>query len=126
MSTKHDRMYARIQKHGEQLNAIFNTGIEPIALCKKLFKLENAQHRAATDYCNGTLSEQAFDAQITRTKKALAKILGDRPENPPIYINHDPRGYALKIDEAIMRERNLDLMKDWGGYGLIAPDLTGE
>ena len=38
--TAKKEMYQDIKKHGEQLNTIFNTGIEPIALCKKLRRLE--------------------------------------------------------------------------------------
>lgn len=29
----------QITKHGENLNAIFNTGLDPITLCKKLRRL---------------------------------------------------------------------------------------
>jgi len=42
----------------------------------------------------------------------------------PVRLNRDPRGYALKIDDAWMREHNVALHRDWGGYGIIAPDLT--
>ena len=36
--TKHERMYEQIEKHGANLNAIFNTDLDNIKLCKKLFQ----------------------------------------------------------------------------------------
>lgn len=123
MSTKHDRMYARIKKHGEQLNTIFNTQHDPIELCKKLRRIEAKQDRANTDWCNGEITREQHDVIEAKTRKAVVKLLGDQP---PLYINFDPRGYALKIDDGIMREQGYQLMTDWGGYGLIAPDLTND
>ena len=42
----------------------------------------------------------------------------------PLFVNGDARGYALKIMDSYVMERRLDIYKDWGGYGIIAPDLT--
>lgn len=123
MSTKQTRMYARIQKHGEQLNAIFKTDHDPIELCKKLRRIEAKQDRANTDYCNGTLTTEEHDALTDKTRAAVVKLLGDQP---PLYVNCDPRGYALKINDGIMRERGYQLYRDFGGYGILAPDLTND
>jgi hypothetical protein len=123
MSTKKDRMCQAIQKHGEKLNTIFNTGINPIDLCKKLRRIEAAQDRANVNYCNGTIDSDQFDAQREKTLVAVKKVLGGKI---PIYINSDPRGYALKIDDQIVRDQNIDIMTDWGGYGIVAPDLSEE
>ena len=120
-STKKDRMYQRIQKHGEQLNAIFKTAYDPVELCKKLRMIETKQHQACVDYCNGVIDADKFVEIETRTLKKLHALLGD---TVPVMINGDPRGYALKIDDSVVRERKLDIMTDWGGYGLLAPDLT--
>lgn len=38
--------------------------------------------------------------------------------------NGDARGYALKIEDNYMRENNIVLFQDWGGYGIIAPDFS--
>lgn len=119
--TKKERMYRRIQKHGEQLNAIFKTPYAPIELCKKLRRIETKQHKAGEDYCNGYIDSEQFDKIKIDTRTKLVKLLGD---SVPVMINGDPRGYALKIDDSIIRERDLDIMTDWGGYGLLAPDLT--
>ena len=41
-----------------------------------------------------------------------------------IFVNGDCRGYALKIDDKYIRENNIKLHCDWGGYGIIAPDFN--
>lgn len=110
-------MMKRVMEHGLQLIAIFPKATEPpMTLCRKLRRLEVSTNRAACDACN---TQEGSDAWGGISDKALAKvqkILGsDRP-----WINPDPRGYALKVDLA-PDER---LHRDWGGYGIIAPDLT--
>lgn len=75
--------------------------------------------------CEGT--GQVVDFRAIRNRQPLV----------PIFVNRDPRGYALKIDEAWVREYSNNnpppsaanhavcrLHRDWGGYGIIAPDLT--
>lgn len=54
---------------------------------------------------------------------SVDSILRFRDEGIEVYINLDPRGYVLKIDEGYMQENKLDLYRDMGGYGIIAPDL---
>jgi hypothetical protein len=41
-----------------------------------------------------------------------------------IFLNTDPRGYALKIPDDIVKENAWTIHKDWGGFGIIAPDLN--
>lgn len=135
--TRKEAMNQRIKEHGENLNAIFNTGIEPIALCKKLFRLENKAHNAITCLCNtNTLNllelnkftgydvkqatEEEIDAFFDKIKASLFKILG--PKASLIHINFDPRGYALKIHSNLVKDTNIH--KDFGGYGIIAPDFN--
>lgn len=49
------------------------------------------------------------------------KAIRNRRPLVPIFINRDPRGYQLKIDDAYAA--GLVIHKDWGGYGIIAPDI---
>ena len=108
----------RIIEHGRQLLAIFPNAIErdPVELCRKLRRLESTAHKAAEDYCN----VQDFDWESASAKHAakVAKLLGD----DRVWVNGDPRGYALKIDLAPGEK----LYSDWGGYGIIAPDLSAD
>jgi hypothetical protein len=52
----------------------------------------------------------------------FAKIRAARPL-VPIFVNRDPRGYCLKIDDEYTRANKLDIGTDWGGYGIIAPEI---
>lgn len=118
--SKHDLMYQNIQKHGEMLNALFNTGIEPVALCKKLKRLETKAHKLATDYCNGEngVDSENIDTFTEPIIKAVKKLLGN---NVPVRFNGDARGYALKLSIEWSADKNI--YKDWGGYGILAPDF---
>ena len=41
-----------------------------------------------------------------------------------IFLNTDPRGYALKIPDEIVKKNNLIIHQDWGEFGILAPDLN--
>ena len=121
-----ERMENNIQKHGENLNKIFNTNLEPVTLCKKLFRLENKAHRLATDYCNGYIDIQDWEKACEHIYSSLEKILKQDEQEIDIFINGDCRGYALKINDTWLRENDMyyKIYQDWGGYGIIAPDFT--
>jgi hypothetical protein len=113
----------QIREHGEKLITIFpNAKIkDPILLWECLREIEFVAHRNAEMYCNGEIEA---DEYCTRAKTALAEVcevLGDSPV--PVFINGDPRGYALKIKSDWMRFKKADLHKDWGDYGILAPSL---
>ena len=140
---KHERMYQQIEKHGADLNAIFNTGLDNVKLCKKLRPLELKANRAATCLCNtNTLDRLELTRQEERTSIKQAteeeqdaffnaildkvdKILNFKAQNIPVFINHDPRGYALKIKSEYVKDHNLQIYQDWGGFGIIAPEFDG-
>lgn len=61
--------------------------------------------------CEGT--GQCVNFTAIRNRKPLV----------PVLLNGDPRGYALKIDDTWMREAKTPLHQDWGGYGIIAPEI---
>ena len=113
---------AAIRKHGEQLNAIFHTGLDPVTLCRKLRRIEGAAHRLAEDACNWlSMGSLEFDIRLSRIKDRVADTLGETwggLERMNVFINLDPRGYALKIDDA-----SLPITRDWGGYGILAPEF---
>lgn len=60
MTTKRDRMYARIAQHGQNLLAIFPDASErdPVKLCKKLRKLETVAAAIGLQLCNGPELQQ--------------------------------------------------------------------
>ena len=126
---KKERQLEQIQRHGEQLNAIFNTGLEPVQLCKKLRRLELKANRIATDWCNGEngIDSENIDSFIDPIIQSVHKILNSNGNHGkmPIKFNGDARGYALKISDEIVRERKLQIYTDWGGYGILAPEFNG-
>lgn len=118
-------MYAQIEKHGYNLNAIFQTKFDNITLCKKLRILEGKIDLLTTDYCNtGNDHEQAINKHLNSVKLILT---GDTPNTAAldaIFVNHDPRGYALKLKDTFVRENNISIDRDFGGYGILAPDYS--
>lgn len=133
MSTKKQRQYNQIEAHGKNLLAIFPRATErdPVALCKKLRRLESKASRITTDYCNGDFDAgengEKLDAALDAILAKVNAILENTGKNPvPVFINRDPRGYALKIREIWMRNYSGNLHRDWGEYGIIAPEITGD
>jgi len=128
-----------VRKHGETLLALFPCCEEkdPVALCKKLCRIESAVSRPILDYTNGDggvtldMVDSATNCALIRlgnllcADSKLIKFTG-------IFINRDPRGHAIKLEEEPTRTFNAGryaarlpaLCTDMGGYGIIAPDLT--
>jgi hypothetical protein len=99
-----------------------------LQIWRRLRKLEVKASRIATANCNGESYEgqrpQDGDKWKQEIRLKIGQILGRRigayKENG-IFVNTDPRGYALKL-EAINGATIPDGMQtDWGGYGLLAP-----
>jgi hypothetical protein len=124
---KHAIMMERVYKHGEHLNEIFHTDLEPVQLAKKVHRLETIAHRLAEDYCNGLIeSDDWHDIKEEKVLRSLDKLLRFTEQGIPVIMNGDPRGYALKIDDAYIREHNITIYRDFGGYGILAPEFDGE
>jgi hypothetical protein len=110
-------MYSRIKKHGDTLKNIFNLNIDSVKLCKKLFRLERKAQELQLDYYEG----MEIDKEVNQLLIKVAEILNTNINN--IFFNGDPRGYALKFKEEFVKDKNI-IHRDWGGYGIVAPDLS--
>ena len=56
-----------------------------------------------------------------RCRKSLAKLFVNKEKFlEELYINRDPRGYALKLD--VSSSTPLEMHRDFGGYYILAPD----
>jgi hypothetical protein len=127
-------MYSRIYQHAENLNEIFRLGIDGdyaahIRICKQLRRLEVRAHALQERACNDenyNLTDAEAEMQDRSLLDSLDKIISFRKAGVPVFINGDPRGYALKIDEEYVKKHALKIHRDWGGYGIIAPDLSEE
>lgn len=133
----------RIAEHGRKLLAIFPRATErdPVKLCKRLRALEARAAAVALRLCNGPEYPGGYEAVDKITDAILAKVdallgnhtthnseTGDTRCRVPIFINRDPRGYALKIeDDWVSARRDSQgfprIDTDWGGYGIIAPEI---
>ena len=139
-----------VTRHGETLLRAFPNATEknPVALCKKLRRIETVANRGATAYCNGETfraygreflfgkQETAWDSftyEVSRrvNERTLGNFTNDT-DALPVFVNGDARGYALKIQDVWTRGFNAKqyaaklpaLHTDMGGYGILAPDLN--
>ena len=108
-------------RHGNRVLAIYPECREkdPVKLCSKLKRIEDAAFGASLDLCNTPNSETRSKATIKRCLVEATELLG---AGPPVCINTDPRGCALKIDAEYARD--LAIHRDMGGDGILSPDLT--
>ena len=147
-----DMMERSILKHGKNLNSIFDTGYAngfggAKLLGSRLLKLEKQARELALHSCSGepikyiqkycpkeynrlfdadnyptnSEVERILDQEQDKIVSKVAKILNTSTDN--IYFNGDPRGFALKFSEDFSRTLPTNFYKDFGGYGIIAPDF---
>ena len=125
---KRDRMYKQIEKHGHDLLHIFPNALETdaIKLCKKLHTLEMQAHRLTTVLCNGVASAErvAADAKLDKIYDKVTQLLGVERRWRHIFINYDARGYVIKLSGDF--SSSCGIYKDCGGYGILAPEFTGD
>ena len=122
-------MYAAIRKHGENLLALFPNAAErdAVELCKKLRRLEAVAYKLSLRACNGPNYDDPEEQErlIEAVLLKVEQLLGFDDLGIPVFINLDARGCALKINDAWMKANPNQLEKDWGGYGLLAPEIKG-
>lgn len=123
--TQKQRQYQQITNHGNNLNAIFHTDLDPVKLCKKLHSLEIKAHKLATDYCNGDITTEQWEGISEGILYKTDKILNFINQKIPVFVNGDCRGYTLKIKDKYISDNNITIYRDWGGYGIIAPEFDG-
>jgi hypothetical protein len=146
--TKRERRAAQLLAHYEKCEALARFLGKPNPNGKRISNalrvLEYEANNAATAQCNGTSyngqpfrSLEAPSAQapalseweyyVDSVRGRVSRILGDVP--PGFKVNADARGYALKIDNDNANGQNLikalRLHTDWGGYGILSPEIDG-
>ena len=94
-----------------------------------LLKLEREAHQVAEDYCNGTRfteSETAWETFKDGIEAQVQALFNGKLAG--FFVNGDPRGSALKLDQNHTIKASgygIELHRDWGGYGLLSPEITG-
>ena len=86
----------------------------------RLLNLEHHSDVVLEDYIYSEV-ERILDQEQDKIVSKVAKILNTSTDN--IYFNGDPRGFALKFSEDFSRTLPTNFYKDFGGYGIIAPDF---
>ncbi|MFA5379626.1 MAG: hypothetical protein WC455_27960 [Dehalococcoidia bacterium] len=87
----------------------------------RLRHVERKAHRLAERECDDpTLTTRLAEQLEKRYIKEVLEILGYLPAG--FFINGDPRGYALKIEEGYAAISYHDM----GGYHILAPSFQGE
>lgn len=94
-----------------------------------LWKAEKAGQKHGERVCNDPhylIVEQNNKTEGIRVS-VKAALGGTLP--PGFFINSDPRGYALKIDDASPiagQLREIGMHRDMGGYFILSPEITGD
>jgi hypothetical protein len=92
-----------------------------LALWRKLRRIEKWFTVYSTRYCNSGLDTDQFEQVKDTARNRLAKVFGGKVP-VGVFINSDPRGYALKLDNGqVTIPPGMD--KDWGGYGILAAEI---
>ena len=128
-ANKKIEMYARIKKHGEDIKKIFSlpASTDPVKLCKSLRRRETEAQMIQEVHGNGFYRLSAkLEAKLMIKLKALLMPNGTPEEflKFGIFLNTDPRGYALKIPDEIVKANAWTIYKDLGEFGILAPDLN--
>lgn len=97
------------------------TGIETMPEFQKALQrlraLEQTAHKNAEKYANGEIGEGLYEGKKSRMMLEIKSILKNSVH---VFINNDPRGYAIKTDQNEAEEFGIE--QDWGKYGIIAPE----
>lgn len=119
---KQERIQFHKTNHLEQLKAIGFVGN-----FDDLRKLERKATRCNLQYSNGNFDTDIFHAKLEKIENELKTFFVNETLPNGVFINTDPRGYALKLhsdqNPFIQGEyRNKINSRDWGGNGILAPN----
>jgi hypothetical protein len=131
MMNAKDRMNEQIREHGENLKMVFGLEIDGDKLARKLHSIEVKAHKLATDYCNGdnNVTTETWEPLTEEILDKVDKITNFKSRGIPVFVNGDARGYALKIDDSWVNgytSKGGKIHRDWGGYGILAPEFDGK
>ena len=128
--TKKERRQKQLDNHYVALEAMGKlTGATMTGkrISCKLLAIDRKAHRSAEDYCNGVIDLEEWEKRSENYSREVAFVFGGKlPDG--FFVNGDPRGYTLKIDDAKMRDvyADINLHRDFGGFGILAPEITGD
>lgn len=120
------RYLNQLNRHAKELESL--GAVDGIEAYNTLCRIEKRAHKLAEDLCNFEIPEEIQDKRSSAIYRQITKVFGNLPDG--VFINYDPRGYALKI-----RSENNNIPEignsyarvisytDWGDYGILAPEF---
>ena len=92
-----------------------------LTMFRALRRLEQRAAAANAHACNTPEGAAAQDGILASVREEIKAVFGGvLPWG--FFINRDPRGYALKIDNEDGHIPD-GLGRDWGGYGILAQEI---
>ena len=125
--TKKERRQERLERHYKNLEDLGHSiglNVNGKKMSIALWKLEKECHKFATDYCNGDITTDTWEQVQDNAEKRINELFENKLEG--FRVNGDARGYALKIsvsETQKLYDKGVNLERDWGGYGILSPDL---
>ena len=118
------RILDQVNRHAGILIEMFNLplGTDKVKLCRKLRKLEKIASLINEKYCNGDITGLEFEVEKSEIIEKVKRIFNNYSFIDAFYYNSDTRGYALKLHGEYVV--NWNIHKDWGGYGILAPEFN--
>jgi hypothetical protein len=129
--TKQQRKAIRITNHINAIALLANmcggSKLQPKTISNKLRAIERRANNDAMKYANGEIETGEWDAISEKYYNEVQALFNGNLQG--LKINSDCRGYALKIESEYIAPSGLygaiGLNRDWGGYGLLAPEING-
>lgn len=105
----------------ESLALQVNCDTNGLTLWRQLRRVENWLSAYSVQHCNGDIDGDKWESIKDQGRVRIAKVFGGRiPDG--VFINSDPRGHALKLDnEKVSIPQGMST--DWGGYGILAAEI---
>ena len=131
--TKAERRKEQLERHYKSLEKLASLcGVENPngkKLSTKLFVLEQQAHRDTIDWSDNYRNEEEKDKKEEMYIKEVQKLFNNNLEG--LFLNLDARGYALKIHDSYFhpetgKYKDTGLHTDWGRYGILGPNITGD
>lgn len=121
------KQYTRQIRALKKLGRLMGKDINGAAAYRQLRFCEDVLQRLHVDMCNAQVSPSRIASAHNTARSLIQKYFGPKFLENYFYLNSDPRGYALKVEDAFEREvlypAGINLQRDMGGYGLLAPDF---
>lgn len=113
--TQKEQIQKQREAHHKALEKLTGRPGEGLKIWRKLRRWEAEASRITVALCNGEVTQEDVETALDAVKGKVESFIGER-----VYLNRDPRGYALKLPE---NSPDWGLHRDMGGYQILAPEI---